>query len=63
MTYSETCPKCGSEEYEVNDYDDNFDQFGAVQWWACTCTECKTKFQMTKLYKLTEVSIEEEELA
>jgi predicted nucleic-acid-binding Zn-ribbon protein len=62
MKYSEACPKCGSEEYEINDYGDSFDQFGAEQWWECTCTQCETKFHMLKMYKLVNVSVEEGEL-
>lgn len=60
MKYTEACPKCNSNEYEINDYDDNFDQFGAVQWWACTCAKCNTKFHIEKVYKLANVTIEEE---
>ncbi len=63
MKYSEVCPHCDSSEYEINDYGDDFDQFGAEQWWECTCAKCGTKFQMIKLYKLTEVIIEKSELA
>ena len=59
MAYSETCPKCGCEDYEVNDYGDSFDQFGGEQWWSCTCDKCGCNFDMTKVYKLTSVIIEE----
>jgi hypothetical protein len=59
MTYSETCPNCGCEDYEVNDYGDSFDQFGGGQWWSCTCDKCGCKFDMTKIYKLSNVIIEE----
>jgi hypothetical protein len=62
MSYTEACPKCNSEEYEINDYGDSFDQFGAEQWWICTCANCNTKFSINKMYKLTEVNIEEGEL-
>ena len=58
MAYSETCPKCGSEDYEVEDYGDSFDGFGGEQWWTCTCSNCGCKFDMTKSYKLTNVIIE-----
>jgi hypothetical protein len=59
MAYSETCPKCGCEDYEVNDYGDSFDQFGCEQWWSCTCSKCGCNFDMTKVYRLTNVIIEE----
>ena len=62
MKYTEACPKCNSDEYEINDYDDNFDQFGAIQWWACTCAKCNTKFYIEKTYKLANVTVEEAEL-
>ena len=62
MKYTESCPKCHSEEYEINDYGDNFDQFGAEQWWICTCVNCDTKFSINKMYKLVEVNVEEGEL-
>ncbi len=58
MTYSEVCPQCGSEEYETEDYGDSFDQFGAEQWWTCTCTKCGYEFTITKMYELKNVIIE-----
>ena len=59
MTYSDTCPKCNYEDYEIEDYGDNFDEFGGTQWWKCYCPRCGYHFYMNKLYKLTEVYFEE----
>lgn len=63
MKYTEACPKCNNEDYEVNDYGDSFDQYGGgEQWWECTCLKCNTKFYMTKIYKLVNVTIEQQEI-
>lgn len=59
MTYSEVCPRCGSEEYETDDYGDSFDQFGGEQWWTCVCNDCGCKFDITKVYELKDVIVEE----
>jgi len=59
MTYSETCPKCGSEDYEIDEYGDDFSGGGGEQWWTCICSKCGCKFDMTKIYKLANVIIEE----
>ncbi len=62
MKYTEACPKCNSNEYEINDSGDYFDQFGAELWWECTCDKCDKKFYINKMYRLTSVIIEEAEL-
>ena len=59
MMYSEACPKCGNEDYERADYGDDFDQFGAEQWWYCVCHDCGCTFNITKTYDLKSVIIEE----
>lgn len=41
-----TCPKCNSEEYEINDYEEDFDQCESEKWWECTCAKCNTKFSI-----------------
>lgn len=61
MTYSEACPKCGSEEYETEDYGDSFDEFSAEQWWTCICHDCGCRFDLTKSYKLVSVEVTEQE--
>lgn len=63
MKFKEACPTCGSEEYEILDYSDDFDPYGAIQWWYCKCS-CGQKFEIHKTYHLTEATItKEEELA
>lgn len=59
MMYTEACPHCGDENYEITDYGDNFDTYSGSQWWACTCSKCGHKFEITKIYNLAEVTIEE----
>ena len=59
MMHSETCPKCGSDDYEINDYSDDFTGCGGEQWWSCTCNKCGCNFDMTKVYRLTNVIVEE----
>lgn len=59
MTYSDACPKCGDYDYEIEDYGDDFDQFGGSRWWKCRCPKCGYHFYMNQVYKLTEVYFEE----
>ena len=59
MTYSDTCPKCNHEDYEIEDYGDEFDQYSAFQWYQCRCPNCGYRFIMNREYKLTDVSFEE----
>ena len=59
MMYTEAYPNCGDENYEINDYGDNFDTYSGSQWWAYTCSKCGHKFEITKIYNLAEVTIEE----
>ena len=60
MTWCENCPECQSEDYEVNDYQDDFDYSGGSRWWTCTCSKCGCKFTITQEYKLIDVTIEKE---
>ena len=60
MKYKEACPVCGSEDYEVLDYGDEFDTYGATQWWTCKCP-CGQNFEIRKEYDLTNVIITREE--
>jgi len=59
MKYIEACPHCNCEDYEVLDYGDSFDEFGGEQWWSCVCSNCGRKFDITKVYDLKDVIIEE----
>ena len=62
MKYSEACPKCNSEDYTVEDYQDSFEQFDCSQWWDCSCPKCGQKFTIYKRYKLVEVQVEPAEV-
>lgn len=58
MDYS--CPNCSSQDYEINDYWDDFDDEGGVQSWNCTCRKCKIKFKIFRSYECINVSIQED---
>lgn len=61
MKYTEACPNCGSKNYTINDYGEEFDTYGAEQWWDCTCNRCSQNFTEHRFYKLTEVCFEQED--
>lgn len=58
MDYS--CPNCSSQEYEINDYWDDFNDEGGVQAWKCTCRECGAKFKIFRSYECTYVTVQED---
>ncbi len=54
----EVCPACGSADYIVDDYNDNFDIDGVVsQWWYCRCNKCGLMFDIERLYELVDISV------
>jgi transposase-like protein len=47
------CPKCGSEDYEVGDYGENFnDEDYYSRWWLCRCKKCDYCYEVEKIYNL-----------
>ena len=54
----EACPVCGSEDYTIEDYGENFwgDDSG-TQWWRCHCDKCGCLFDIELCYELTDVSV------
>ena len=58
MDFIGACPKCGDENYEIEDYNDDFDQYGRAQRWKAVCTKCGQKFEITREYVLKNVTIE-----
>ena len=61
MTYTENCPNCGSSDYTVNDYGDDFDTYSAEQWWDYTCNRCHQNFTEHRFYTLKNVVFETED--
>ena len=61
MSYREECPNCGSSDYTVNDYGEEFDINYAEQWWDCTCNLCHQNFTERRCYKLVNVIFETED--
>lgn len=53
----EICPACGSVDYTVDDYNDNFDIDGGSQWWYCRCNKCGLMFDIERLYELVDISV------
>ena len=54
----EVCPVCGSENYTIEDYSDNFNDFGSgSQWWLCCCEKCGCMFDIEKIYELVDISV------
>ena len=56
MDYEEKCPVCGSEDYEVEYYEECFDTYGCSQWWHCCCPN-NHRFEIEKVYNLVNVNI------
>lgn len=58
MFSEEKCPSCGSEDYKVNDYWDDFDEKDGIRTWVCICPKCHTEFEITYTYKCTGITVE-----
>lgn len=58
MFSEEKCPDCGSEEYDIDRYWDDFDEDGGVRWWQCTCSKCHKHFDITYEYDCTRITVE-----
>lgn len=57
----EQCPYCGSESFNTDDYNENYDIDEVSFYWRCECNECKKVFDITKWYKLVETSVRTQE--
>lgn len=57
MLDDERCLYCGSDNFDTNDYEQNFDIDEVSFYWRCNCNECKKVFYVNKRYKLIEVSV------
>ena len=54
----EACPVCSSEDYTVNDYNEDFDgEESSSRWWSCRCDECGCLFYINYSYELTNISV------
>ena len=53
----EACPACGSEDYTIEDYGDDFSEDGGGQWWSCKCDKCGCLFDIERSYELTGISV------
>jgi hypothetical protein len=58
MFGEEKCPKCGFEDYEINEYWDDFDEENGIRVWECTCEKCHQKFDIIYTYKCTGITAE-----
>lgn len=57
----ESCPVCHDEDYEVLNYENNFNYDDIEQWWDCRCIKCGCRFCITRTYTLTNVTVEKSE--
>ena len=57
MFNEEKCPDCGSEDYDISEYWDDFDEDGGIRVWKCVCPKCHKNFIITYEYKCTEVTV------
>jgi len=57
----EQCPYCGSEDFDISDFDQNFDIDDVSFYWRCNCNECEKVFNIIKWYKLIKTSVQTEE--
>ena len=54
----EACPVCGSEDYTIEDYGDDFSGLdGAAQWWSCRCDKCGCRLDIERSYELVDLSV------
>ena len=53
----EACPACGSEDYTIEDYSDNFNIDEGSQWWYCRCDKCGLMFDIERIYELVDISV------
>lgn len=54
----EACPVCGSEDYTVVDYcEDFYGEEGGAQWWSCHCDKCGCLFDIDRSYKLVDITV------
>jgi len=54
----EACPVCGSEDYIIEEYSDDFSGLdGGTQWWRCRCDKCGCLFEIERSYELVDVSV------
>lgn len=59
--YTDACPDCGNEDYDITDYGDEFDDYGGEQWWECHCEKCGCNFTKHRFYTTEKVIIEKGE--
>ena len=57
MFSEEKCPSCNSGDYEVQDYEEDYQDDYFSREWYCKCDNCKSLFTITYLYKLTSVEV------
>jgi hypothetical protein len=49
---SECCPECNSENYEVLDYQEDFEIGSVSMWWKCKCPCCGCLFEIGRTYNI-----------
>ncbi len=59
MFSEEKCPNCGNGDYEVQDYDENYQDDYFSRSWYCKCGNCKSDFTITYLYELKKIEVSE----
>jgi len=57
MFDEERCPYCECGDYDVDDYEEDYQDDYFTREWICTCTNCKASFVITYLYKLKSVEV------
>ena len=55
------CPYCGSTHYDVDDYEERFDEDWAQYEWRCKCVDCRRFYYETRTYKCIRVEVTKEE--
>ncbi len=57
MFNEEQCPLCGSKDYTVQDYNEDYFDDSFIYERICQCGNCKSNFIITYQYKLTSVKV------
>ena len=57
MFSEEKCPYCASGDYEVQNYEEDYQDDYFTRDWYCKCSSCKSDFTITYYYELKKVEV------
>lgn len=57
MFNEEKCPYCDSGDYEVQNYEEHWEDKSLTLEWDCQCSNCKSNFTISYYYELKKVEV------